>query len=66
MLKALPALEKIEQVFMQFCRVFTFSCCTYDDAEIFGLDGFNDLLQPASFIRRMYFPGYCNYIVKGS
>ena len=51
LLDRLPALEQILKVFMQLCRIFTLCSCSYDDAKVFGLDGFYDLLQPASFFR---------------
>ncbi len=50
LLQALPAREQVAQVLMQLCRVLTFGGRTYDNAEISGLDGLHNLLQPASFL----------------
>jgi hypothetical protein len=54
-LYALPHGRQFGKVFMQFSRILPFSCRADNDAEILGLDRFNNPLQSFSFLCLMDF-----------
>lgn len=65
LLDGLPGGDQIGEIFVQFGRIFSFCRGTYDNAEIFGLDGLYDLLQAFAFVGGVDLPGDGDDIVKG-
>jgi hypothetical protein len=62
----LPGGDQLGQVFVQLRGILSLRRRPDNDAEIFGFDGFHDLLQPFALIRGMDLTRDSHNIIKGS